>query len=98
MSITIIAENSKPTPTPRRAKFERKPSPLARCIEIAGDVNAGVLFHQIIYRFNHKGTLPVHDGRSWVAQTADCWTVGSARSSRERPIVMVPSTLSAPSA
>ena len=83
MSITIKREKSKSIPTPKRRKFERRPSPLARCIEIAGDVNAGVLFHQIIYRFEYDDTLLDHDGRSWVAQTAECWCMESGRAMPE---------------
>ena len=73
MSITIIRENSKSIPTPRRAKFERKPSPLAHCIEIAGDVNAGVLLSQISYRFKYEDALLPLEGKTWIAQTANCW-------------------------
>ncbi len=73
MSLAHEAENAKPTRNRRRRRFERKPSPLARCIEIAGDVNAGVFLYQIQYRFKQRDALMEHDGRAWVAQTADCW-------------------------
>ena len=65
-------ETTKSKP-PTTRKFRRNPSPLARCIEVAGDVNAGVLLYQIEYRFKHGDALLQHDGRPWIAQTGKCW-------------------------
>ena len=56
---------------PRR--FRRKPSPQAISIEEAGDVNSGVLLHQLKYRFMGKDTLSEYDDEQWVAQTGECW-------------------------
>lgn len=56
---------------PRR--FSRKPSPQAISIYEAGDVNAGVLLHQLKYRFKMDDTLLEFAGRRWVAQTGECW-------------------------
>ncbi len=55
-------------------RFRRNPSPLAQCIIAAdGNVNAGVLLHQIQYRFTANDTLTKRDGNKWIAQSRDNW-------------------------
>ena len=73
MSVAHETQNSKTSQDHRRRPFQRNPSPQARCIEAAGDVNAGVLLYQIQYRFKLRDALLERDGRTWAAQTSDCW-------------------------
>lgn len=67
------ASDSNNNTVSKSKKFTRNPSPLAKCIAKAGDVNAGVLFHQVEYRFKARDTLWERDGHFWVAQTRECW-------------------------
>lgn len=83
MSITGKAAKSKSIHTLIRRRFERKPSPLARCIGSAGAVNAGVLLNQIVYRFKHNDTLLCHKSRLWIAQTAACWFTEAGLTSKQ---------------
>jgi hypothetical protein len=71
-----------------KVKFEVRPSRLAACIRLAGDINAGVLLYCVCLRFNKGWSQLKRDGKDFIAMTGKEFQhyVGYTRHQHDRAI------------
>lgn len=75
---------SNETPDDLSPLYQRNPSPLAACVNLARRNRvAGEMLHQLAYRFRQGDALMERGGKVWVAQAVRCWEDEIAASKKQ---------------